>query len=343
MHPWTIRRERWATALFLFTFLVVFTAIAAWLMFETTTAIIWGAVVGLVLGLLGSVGLLAMFVSHDTRVAAVSALRPDALVANVGKNHQLLVRLAELANVGFDYNSIKRLLTVAFDRSGMSFWSGDRTPSLILEVPWPRIQSIGLGATTEKKGYGDQPAQQLRVDIADEDGHPVTLQFAIERIARMGGTPFLAEDAVLDFAVNARARQGSRVSAARPAPSTAASTGLLPGMTAWAAGRVGPIRVRYAFLIPVPFFALVALALALRLPTAVLSGLAAVWIASQFYAFWVLIRQGRAAKREADAGYTTLNRANLALEQRHPMTGRVIRAAGEQALTDQQFAEELRR
>jgi hypothetical protein len=49
-----------------------------------------------------------------------------------------------------------------------------------------------------------------------------------------------------------------------------------------------------------------------------------------------------AIARERLAGFTTLNGADLELEQRHPHTGKVIREADEPALTKTEFATALR-
>lgn len=49
-----------------------------------------------------------------------------------------------------------------------------------------------------------------------------------------------------------------------------------------------------------------------------------------------------AIARERQAGYTTLNGADLELQQRHPRTGAVIRSAFEPALTKKEFAAALR-
>ena len=114
---------------------------------------------------------------------------------------------------------------------------------------------------------------------------------------------------------------------------------LTPGRTAWAAMNFPFGSLRDKFLVVQVFMVGLLVSVLFRLPWWISVGcLAAGVIALGLVALSARMASAASA-RERAAGYTTLNGTDLDLEQRHPVTGAVIRAAGAPALLRREFAD----
>jgi hypothetical protein len=304
-------------------------------------AVIPGAI-GLGLGAFVALALLLSIVERDTRLLAVRAMLPHAIVVQAFRNDETADWLAELSKLLASQLAVKAIFTVAFDRSGVTVWSGARVPLKVVEIAWRDVVDVKLGDLKRIPGYGQQPYSRLRLDLKGNDA-PLSVQFGVERVAKLiTSQRYLSESELIDLASRVNSmRLGGALAPATPTSNV--SRGLTPGRTALAAQRF-PFGFRLAN--PFAYQALVLCAIAsglLHLPLWVsisLAALALATVAVMLIAAWLM---SRASKRESAAGYTTLNGAYLALEQRNPRTGVVIRAAGTRALSRREFADALRR
>ena len=122
-------------------------------------------------------------------------------------------------------------------------------------------------------------------------------------------------------------------------PKAAEENALTPGRTAFAAMNFPFGSLRDKFLVVQVFMVGLLVSVLFRLPWWISVGcLAAGLIALGLIALSARMTSAASA-RERAAGYTTLNGTELDLEQRHPVTGAVIRAAGAPALLRREFAE----
>ncbi len=289
----------------------------------------WGALVGSVFGL----ALIYYFARIDTLRYEVARLHPDALVV-VGMRDKAFI--ASLRRVLSMTPTMKQLFTVAFDREGLSFWTGTRVPERMALIPVKSILGVTSGESSSP-GWGVPPYTRLdvRVQLAD---FVEELQFGVEAISPFGRTGAATEAQIAEFA-----RTASELVGAQRAPKTTSSLSaqtLVPGTTAWAAVRVGR---RVTAAVVVLGATVVALAMYLVLQDGE-SPILLVWplAAMQGAYFLTLVASARAMKRERTAGYTTLNRVELDLMQLHPRTGAVLREAGALPLSADRFNELLR-
>jgi hypothetical protein len=292
---------------------------------------------GIVLGFI----LIAYFSSHDTRLLLVRAARPGIVVQGI-KDAQTFVWLGPIATTELNGNlAIERLFTVAFDRTGVTMWRGTRAPELIATVAWSEVIELGLGDLLERKGYGQTSYHRLRMVVL-RNGEPVTVQFGIEHVPRYVSTRHvLNESEIVDLVTEVSKLRSGGIAPVQPQPSYV-SAGLTPGMPAWSAGRILRLPLMTIMWISqIPFVAGLA-SLFLKGPLLTTVGCFVAWGLFCASAWTVVFLEGAAVKRERAAGYTTLNGVELAVEQRHPRTGVVIRPAGAPAIPKARFAEILR-
>lgn len=294
--------------------------------------------VGGALGVAVSVLIALIWLSHDTRLLTVREMLPNALVVQAVRDDTYTDWLPYISELSASQLSLKRLFTVAFDRPGISFWTGSRDPLKVAEIPWKNVDELKLGDTRQPKfATGYQTYHLLRLTVRGND-EPLTIQFGLEPSPGiLRSRSFMSEAEVVGVAAQANEIWHGGVQP-HQAASSHLSAGLVAGRTAWAAQRfpVGP-PVAKLVLLQLLFVAAIA-TLLLKLP--IWSTWLVVGISAAVYVTLALSARltRHAAQREKAAGYTTLNGVDLALEQRHPVTGVVIRAANALPLTRQQFA-----
>lgn len=337
--------QRWWTVLFLTLFGAVIGAfLGARLNHEISMDIMPAAGIGaLGMGLL-AVGLLASFAPHDTRYLVLRDRSPEAIVIQALRDPDNTSALVELAAISSrSMLDLRWTFSIAFDRSGIVVWDGGSDPKKVGAIPWSAVSATELGDAYRPTTFGSQPYYRLLIAFDVGEGS-VTLPFGVSRVPRFLSRRFtLDENELADLAIRLRAlRDGREPSRARPVLSHTPA-GLTPGPTAWKLNRLGPLPTLWWGWVSQAAFLTAVLSLVLRLPGWVTWSAVAVSIVILAVMLLRARQAATASKREAYAGYTTLNGVSLALEQRHPVSGRVIRAADDRALTKAEFAEALAR
>ena len=295
-----------------------------------------GAVVGVILG----IGLYVYYGRHDSRRLAVAQQLPHAYVvqAQVDKAFRsALARIDAAATVP------ARIVTIAFDTVGISFWTGTAVPTRVAFIPAAQILSISAGRATPAASSRSVPVGRMMV-AARVGEDQVDLLFAVERPTIFTAGSVLSETQIVDAARLASAAvMGARTPSTRSASLTTASyiDHRTPGLTAWTAAR--DLRVSGAVLIVGTALSVAGVLLSIRSGG---SGVIWVFIGVMLAVVYVALpllgrRLKRASDRERAAGYTTLNHSDFDLRQLHPRTGTLLREAGTQPLTKDEFARAL--
>lgn len=237
---------------------------------------------------------------------------------------------------------------VTISPEGVMVWSGGLSPRLLETISADRVLSIDLGSYTERPEYRQPSLPRFKVTVSqlqESAAMPVDLQFGI---TKMTTGPFIAryldEPGLQELVVQAREALRGGDPSAVVAPSAQSFTPrpgqLEPGTTAFRASHLGPVPVSRV----ITGIWIVAAAVFLFAVYRENLELVVVVIGVQVVAIGALLwRQSRAEAREVAAGYTTLNGRNLQREQRHPVTGMVIRDAGGTAIPPERFRELLGR
>lgn len=292
------------------------------------------AVSGLILGILA----VSFYARHDRRLAIVRERMPRAYVFQARKD----IGTQDFLRWALKNPSLKlgMQFTVSVDREGVIVWTGSKDPIGEGSLEWSRIEEIGSAMIPKSKFGALYPGLHFVVtDDYESRSQVIGVEGKLRNItqANIG-----AEADVVAALAEIRSVLGQAPIAA---PQTVESymPVAMPRRTAYRAQR-------RAFL---PFAGTTAIG-----GTIATSGIAT-WItagdptvAIVFGVVGLLMilaatvmrfRVKSAEARERAAGYTTLNAANLDLDQRHPRTGIVIRNAFAPALTKAQFADALRR
>jgi hypothetical protein len=295
------------------------------------------AAVGVGVGLVFGTIVLAVLGRNDSRRFEVSRLLPHALVVNGRKDDPFVYELHRIVSTAAVSSSV---FTVAFDREGISLWSGSK-PERFAFIPARDVREVSVGEPFRPSTFGAIPYSRLKVSV-DTPSDTVDLAFAVEFLPGPGSSRFNLNDAeVAAVAHEADAIVGSRRLASASSTQTTLAMTPVAGITAWAAAR----RVRIAsiahLLLGIPIFIAV-LAIVRGESTSGLFPLLLVLIVAIQGTRLLLARSAiRATARERAAGYTTLNGVDLDLPQLNPHTGRVIRPAGGLALSKDEFKRQL--
>lgn len=275
-----------------------------------------------------------------------AAAQSEATLTLVGvRDKDLVASLARAQQGRATPPHLNFTLVVTVSIEGVTFWSGTLTPRPITQIVADRVRGVDLGSYTERPEYRQPALPRIKFTVSDPRDAEATvdLQFGI---VKPRTNPFIArylrEPDVQQVVGQARAAlKGTPTrTAVAPAPSVVTMRpGVLePGETAYTASRVGKVRSKYVitalWVVVAPFV----LWAAFTQTFAPLLGAIVVQMAVVGVLLW---RETRAVAREEAAGYTTLNGQHLHLEQRHPVTGMVIREAGGTALSNERFRELL--
>jgi hypothetical protein len=292
-----------------------------------------GAGVGLVFGTI----VLAVIGRNDSTRFEVSRQLPHALVAQARKDTEVFRELRRIIPSARVNSST---FTVAFDRDGISFWTGSK-PERFAFIPARDVREVSVGEPFRPSTFGAIPYSRLKVSV-DTPSDTVDLAFALEFIPGPGSSRFnLNEAEIAVIAHKADAIVGTRRSGSTSTTQSTGAMTLSPGTTAWEAARHARIATFAYFLLAIPLFvAVFALARGEGVSGAFPLLLIAI-VVIQGTNFALMWKATRSSTRERAAGYTTLNAADLDLPQLNPHTGRVIRPAGGLALSKDEFKRQL--
>lgn len=331
-----LQPERWTSLLIVIGIITVVTTLFFLRSFGDRP---WLAVVaGIGTGVAFFLLIMLMAAVHDTRLMVLRDRHPDAVVINVRRDPQLMAGLAAARDGMIDTTGVGWLLSLVVDREGLTFYKGSGRPKPVLTIPWSSIGDIGPGALLAKGEWGSAGYERLAVALVGESVG--RLEFGVERVSRIATSAATMSEADLVLLAVRMNEQRGRRSVAAP---SGALKGLDSGPTAWSLTRLGPFPVSVLGWVAQGIFLIGFVTLAVRGPLGVTLVSVAVSLALILVMFLRLRVVNKAAEREKAAGYTTLNGVNLAVEQRHPLTGVVIRAAGAPALGKQEFAAQLGR
>ncbi len=316
-------------------------AVIAFFVSRIPAVAVWVVVAsGLATALAMFVLLMAIAVTSDSRLLALRSQFPDAVVVNIRRDPSLLNDLATATERVFETSRVGWLLSMVANRDGISFWTGKSSPSMLASIPWGAIGDIELSTPFKADTYGSMAYSRLRIEITSGSGSS-RISFGVDRVTRgYSGFQSLDESQLLELAMSMNALRGRTT-----APRTINTVkGLEPGPTAWSLSRFGPLpTLALSWVAQVIALIGVLGVVVLRAPILLLwitFGIALIL----YLAMAVRLKAAaRAMDREKAAGYTTLNGGQLALEQRHPITGVVLRAPGARALSKQEFADHLGR
>lgn len=331
-----LQPERWTSLLIPFAVVSVMISIFLWRAFADRP---WLAVVaGLGAGVAFALLVILMIVGHDTRLMVLREQNPDAVVVNVRRDPQLMGSLAAARDGVLDTAGVGWVLSMVVDRDGVTFYKGNGRPEPLIALPWSSIGAIEPGSVLARGEWGSSGYERLSLVPSGESSGRI--EFGVERLSPLTtsvGT--MSEADLVLLAVRMNEQRGRRTVTS---PSGALK-GLDPGPTAWSLTRLGPVPVSAIGWVAQGIFVIGLATVVVRGPlviTVVASAVAVALIAVMILRLRVA---NKAAEREKAAGYTTLNGVNLSLEQRHPLTGVVIRGAGAPALGKQEFASLLGR
>jgi hypothetical protein len=289
---------------------------------------------GLVLGVLA----VSSYARHDQRLAIVRERMPRAYVFQARKDigTQDFLRWA-LKNPRL---KLKMQFTVSVDHEGVIVWTGSNDPVGEGMLAWSRIEEIGPAMIPKSKFGAVYPG--LEFVVADD-------YESRSQVIGVEGKPRNITQATIGAEADVVAALAEIRSVLGQAPIAAPQT-VESYMTVAMPRRTAYWAQRRAFL---PFAGTTAIG------GTIATGGIGTWFATGdptvaivFGVTGLLLivtanvmrfRVTSAEARERAAGYTTLNAANLDLDQRHPRTGIVMRNAYAPALTKPQFADALRR
>jgi hypothetical protein len=331
-----LQPERWTSLLIPFAVVSVMISILLWRAFADRP---WLAVVaGLGAGVAFALLVTLMIVGHDTRLMVLREQNPDAVVVNVRRDPQLMRSLAAAREGVLDTTGVGWVFSMVVDRDGVTFYKGNGRPEPVIALPWSSIGAIEPGSVLARGEWGSSGYERLALVPSGESSGRI--EFGVERLSPLTtsvGT--MSEADLVQLAVRINEQRGLS-SIASP---SGALKGLESGPTAWSLTRLGPLPVSALGWVAQGIFLIGFVTVAVRGPLVVTLVTVAVSLALILLMFLRLRVAKTAAEREKAAGYTTLNGVNLAVEQRHPLTGVVIRAAGAPALSKQEFASLLGR
>lgn len=331
-----LQPERWTSLLTVVGIISVVTTLFFWRFFGDRP---WLAVVA-GLGTAVAFVLLIMLTAaaHDTRLMVLRDRHPDAVVVNVRRDPQLMAGLAAAREGALDTSGVGWLLSLVVDRDGMTFYKGTGRPETVATIPWSTIGDIEPGSVLAKGEWGSAGYERLAVSLTGESAG--RLEFGVERVPRFATSAATMSEADLVLLAVRMNEQRGRRTVTSP---SGALKGLDAGSTAWSLTRLGPFPVSALGWLAQGIFVVGLVAIVVRGPLLVTVVATAVSFALILVMFLRLRAVNTAAEREKASGYTTLNGVNLSLEQRHPLTGVVIRAAGAPALSKLEFASLLGR
>lgn len=301
------------------------------------TGIVRAAVMGAVVSALASIVLVLVRLKDDTRYLTLIDQYPNARVVYGWPSFGTAKQLSELGRWRTGSRLTGSTFCVLFDGQGISLYSGARKPAPFAHIPWADVRTLGVGRLQGASRLTTASQMWLLRVVAAREGASSTLEFGVGRMAGV----FLFKSPTLDEAELKELIDsvGSYVELRTPALPVAehGDRALVHRPTAWALGRLLSLPVlsssTLVVVAPALYCAITATELApIYVPIA---------IAFPIAIYVLMYLAHRANKREAAAGYTTLNRVHLSREQRHPRTGRVLRAAGAPPLTKEQFREAL--
>lgn len=275
-----------------------------------------------------------------------AAAQPPSTVTVIGvRDKDTLSALARAQHGGRKAAPNPYVFLVTFSTEGVTFWTAGRTPTVLETIAADRVLAVDLGSYTERPEYNQPTVPRIMITVSplhDSAVDPVDIEFGmLKPTSGAYLSRHLDEPAVQDTVIRAREalRGGDPTAFAPAAASSTPRPGTLePGTTAFRAAHVGALPVTrvttlvYVVTAPIMLWALLQGSIAIAVGVAVLGLLVSLAL------FW---RETRAVAREEAAGYTTLNGQYLHLEQRHPVTGMVIREAGGTALSKERFRELL--
>ncbi|WP_378144962.1 hypothetical protein ACFJGV_15925 [Cnuibacter sp. UC19_7] len=287
--------------------------------------------VPLVVGVLIGVGFADTEWLTRSRIVHVQALHPDGLVLPARSNlrsdefFEHVVRVP-LSQMGWAY-------AVAADDSGLSVYRGTTQPERVLLVPWPHVLNVSVAVVSAAPDLGpfDYVDPALTVTVATS-AHPVEFAFPVLKTPGPYQRGRVLEATRDEIWRRRQAALGLDVSAPARSFASPGRRILLPGVSSvafWRAirmlGWLGPVGL-VAFLVvrfaPVP------------------EGLRDLWmlplgllLLSSLGSLVLAILASRRGNAEASAGYTLSRTGDSRLDQVDPVSGYVIRQAGEMQLS----------
>lgn len=278
-----------------------------------------------------------------------AAAQPRSTVTVIGvRDKDILTAMAQAQHGGRSAMPNPYVFLVTFSREGITFWTAGGTPQVRETIAADRVLGVEIGSYTERPEYNQPSLPRIKVTVSpmhDPAAPPVEIQFGM--LKPNGGaylSRYLDEPAVQDTVAKVREALRGGDPGAVVAPSSSSFTPrpgtLEPGTTAFRAAHVGPLPIIHVTT-------LIYVATAPIMLWAIFNGNAAlaigVVVADIAVMLALMVRESRAVAREESAGYTTLNGKHLNLEQRHPVSGMVIREAGGTAISKERFRELLGR
>lgn len=258
------------------------------------------------------------------RLAAITDRIGDREIFRVTFGEQRLAAEAALTP-WVDQGAAPRIdAYLSFDRNGIAMWSTKSdTAERIVVIPWSAVTDLRPATVMVTR----RPVGVLRLLLGDVrvDLHP--FHVADERRGPLDEGDVAALVARTEIVRGLREKPGR----------VRTSFGVLqPGMTAWRADRL--YRPVIGAILGFGTLALAVGAILLGEFDWVVVAVGALIAVQIVYVMGTSMLVMRASARERAAGYTTLHRKHLELEQRHPSSGSVIRPAGEPPVEDTEFA-----
>jgi hypothetical protein len=170
------------------------------------TEIVMGLIIVTLVFGVGAVAITSAMRPSALRRSALRAADPDALVQNVRKD-QLAQALGDLS-IDAPKGWQTYYLTATADSSGLSLWSGSRTPEKLIAFGWDQVRDIALGAV-----LGTLPFWAVNVTVSRQSTNDVIipLVFSSEPLGGMypvfsGGAARLADELATRRGATRRAR-----------------------------------------------------------------------------------------------------------------------------------------
>jgi len=283
-----------------------------------------GVAIGGGLGALLGISLALSARRARRRLAAITDHIGHEDVIRVTFGEQWLAAETALAPWAEEGTGPRQNAYLSFDRSGIAMWSttSDSAHRTAL-IPWSDVTDL-RPAVVQVSG---RPVQTLRLLLGEVriDLHP--FHTAGDRRAPLDEGDVAALIARTEIARGTRQKPGR----------VRTTFGVLePGLSAWRADRL--YRPVIAAILGFGTLALALGAIATGQFDTVVVAVGALIAVQIVYVMGTSMLVMRASARERAAGYTTLHRKHLELEQRHPSSGSVIRPAGEPPVEDTEFA-----
>jgi hypothetical protein len=278
-----------------------------------------------------------------------AAAQPSSTWTVIGvRDKDIVSTLAQAQHGGRSAVRAPYVFLVTFSAEGVRFWTAGNTPRAVETIAADRVLGIDIGSYTERPEYNQPSLPRLKVTVSqlqEPAAPPVDLEFGLLKEASGAYlSRYLDEAGVQDAVVRARTALTGGDHAAATVTTTTSFTPrpgtLEPGTTAFRAAHIGKLPLTHFTTVVSVATAPILLIAVLQRMFALAIGLIVLEIAVMLALMW---RETRAVTREEAAGYTTLNGKHLNLEQRHPVSGMVIREAGGTAISKERFRELLGR